>query len=72
MTTQLTKDRLWRCMLKSEPKRRTRRHYFWGGIVYWLAESASPMLLAVVIGVSFLAVGIGLIWGMCVLAGSCQ
>lgn len=72
MTAPLTKDELWRVMLKSEPRRHTRRHYFWGGVIYWLAESASPLLLAVVIGLTGIGLGVGLLWGMCVIVGSCQ
>lgn len=72
MSDILTKDQLWRVMLKSEPKRRTRRHYLWGGIVYWLAESASPAVLAVLISIGGLALGIGFMFGLCVIAGACQ
>ena len=72
MSEILTKDQLWRVMLKSEPKRRTRRHYLWGGIAYWLAESASPAVLAVLISIGGMALGLGLMFGLCVIAGACQ
>ena len=33
----LTKEQLWRCMLKAEPKRKSRSSFWWEGFCYFLA-----------------------------------
>ena len=45
---------------------------FSGRLLLWWMDSGYPMLLAAIIGVLGLAVTIGTMWGMCVIAGVCQ
>jgi len=57
----LTKEQLWKHTLRHEPTRAQRR-----------GENGAMVIIALAIGSFGLAVSIGVLWALCIVAGACQ
>jgi hypothetical protein len=64
----LTKDQLWRVMLRAEPSKKAPK-YFWGALLFWFCESANPMLIFSMLVVFVIGGVIGTMFAACYLWG---